>query len=378
MVVTRSLFKVYVRAAFENLPDELLMEILAHLKDRDLGVALCTSKRFYACREAVWREASAKRWPTWFAVARGSEIPWRRQYEMLSLRERELLVLPSLAAIQKKQTVVNAQNRAVLTEWLAEVSWDWQLESTIVFKAAAYLDHYLMNHSVSELGGFQLVGIACLRVAMGDVQQRSGQQDEEEEKKAMDPARFAYISDRTYTAAQVEEMTAVVQTSTCDDLRTCPNAKMFLRSFWYRSVQGGAINKEEMHIYTLASFFLQLALLDLDLSTLPASLLAACALANSMELFGKNVWPNTLQHYSAYTAADLATTRTKLNQVQGSTAAEHIRALWRKHHEHHGYEEYREEWTHALQVIASPCPAPAVKCTSDTMSSSSTQTIGPM
>ncbi len=121
MVVTRSLFKVYVRAAFENLPDELLMEILAHLKDRDLGVALCTSKRFYACREAVWREASAKRWPTWFAVAQGSEIPWRRQYEMLSLRERELLVLPSLAAIQKKQTVVNAQNRAVLTEWLAEV-----------------------------------------------------------------------------------------------------------------------------------------------------------------------------------------------------------------------------------------------------------------
>lgn len=121
MVVTRSLFKTQVRAAFEQLPDELLMEVLAHLKDRDLGVALCTSKRFFACKEPVWREASAKRWPAWYAVAQGSEIPWRRQYEMLSLRERELLVLPSLAAIQKKQTVVNAQNRAVLTEWLAEV-----------------------------------------------------------------------------------------------------------------------------------------------------------------------------------------------------------------------------------------------------------------
>jgi hypothetical protein len=110
----------------------------------------------------------------------------------------------------------------------------------------------LHSNGILVYGRFQLVGIACLRVAMGDVQQRAPPPDEEEEKKSMDPARFAYISDRTYTAAQVEETTAVVQSSTCDDLRTCPNAKMFLRSFWYRSVQGKVISKEEMHIYTLA------------------------------------------------------------------------------------------------------------------------------
>jgi hypothetical protein len=74
----------------------------------------------------------------------------------------------------------------------------------------------------------------------------------EEEKKSMDPARFAYISDRAYTAEQVEEMTAVVRASTTEDLRTCPNAKMFLRSFWYRSVQTDIISSEEMHVYTLA------------------------------------------------------------------------------------------------------------------------------
>lgn len=68
------------------------------------------------------------------------------------------------------------------------------------------------------------------------------------------------------------------------------------------------------------SFFLQLSLLDLDLSLLPASLLAAAALANSMELFGKESWPATLQHYSAYTPADLEATRTKLNQVRCKSA----------------------------------------------------------
>ena len=194
MVVTRSLFKSNVRAIFTQLPDELVMEILAHLQDKDLGVALCSSKRFYACREHIWKAACARRWPAWFAVAEGSEVPWRRGYELLSLRERELLAVPSLPAIEKMQTVVNARNRAVLTEWLAEVrhwvaarvlqriglvwgrpvagagdregnsclghqpsrffsqvSWDWQLESTTVFKAVSYLDNYLMHHNIAEL-----------------------------------------------------------------------------------------------------------------------------------------------------------------------------------------------------------------------------------
>ena len=124
MVVTRSLFKSSVRARFYQVPDELLIEILSHLQDKDLGVALCSSKRFWACKEPIWKAACARRWPAWFAVAQGSTVPWRRGYELLSLRERELLAVPSQAAIEKTQTVVNARNRAVLTEWLAEVSPD--------------------------------------------------------------------------------------------------------------------------------------------------------------------------------------------------------------------------------------------------------------
>ena len=74
----------------------------------------------------------------------------------------------------------------------------------------------------------------------------------EEGKKALDPSKFAYISDRTYTAHEVEQMTAVVQRFTSPALRTAPNAKMFLRSYWYRSVQAGTMGADEMHIYTLA------------------------------------------------------------------------------------------------------------------------------
>lgn len=35
-------------------------------------------------------------------------------------------------------------------------------------------------------------------------------------------------------------------------LKRCPNAKMFLRSFWYRATLRQVVHADEMHIYTLA------------------------------------------------------------------------------------------------------------------------------
>ena len=101
---------------------------------------------------------------------------------------------------------------------------------------------------------FQLVGIACLRAAMGDVHRKRGSHDERLTRN-LAPDRFAYISDSTYTEAQVVDMTATIQDCTTDDLRTSPNSKMFLRSFWYRLVQASAVSSEEMHIYTLSRYF---------------------------------------------------------------------------------------------------------------------------
>lgn len=88
---------------------------------------------------------------------------------------------------------------------------------------------------------------------MGDVQRKRGFQDESLARN-MSPERFAYISDSTYTAAQVVDMTALIQECTPDALRTSPNSKMFLRSFWYRLVQAEAASSEEMHIYTLSRY----------------------------------------------------------------------------------------------------------------------------
>ena len=49
---------------------------------------------------------------------------------------------------------------------------------------------------------------------------------------------------------------------------------------------------------------------------LPASLLAAASLANSLEVYGKDVWPAIVQQYSAYTLADLARARQQIKAVR--------------------------------------------------------------
>ncbi len=110
-----------------------------------------------------------------------------------------------------------------------------------------------------------------------------------------------------------------------------------------------------MHSACVRSFLLQLSLLDLECSALPASLTAAAALANALELFGKDAWPAALRHYAAYTRAQLAPARARLATVQECVGADHLRQIWRTHHEGHGYEEFRDEWARALLLVACPC-----------------------
>ena len=74
----------------------------------------------------------------------------------------------------------------------------------------------------------------------------------ESAEKLLDPQRFAYISDRTYTSAEVEELSLHIDRETPDFVKATPNAKMFLRSFWYRAVTERLVHSEEMHLYTIA------------------------------------------------------------------------------------------------------------------------------
>lgn len=122
MVTTRSKSKAQLRSITEHFPEELWIEVLSHLGGKDIGRAVCSTQVLANVRESVWRSACERRWPSWSQVAASADTHWKRQYELLELREKELDAVPCLQAINKLQTEVNPRHRMVLTEWLAEVT----------------------------------------------------------------------------------------------------------------------------------------------------------------------------------------------------------------------------------------------------------------
>ena len=121
MVSTRSQSAARFRNVLDVFPEELWLEVFSHLRGKDLGRVACVSRKFSGFRDSAWQAACAKRWPQWFQIARAPDTQWRRQYELLELREREQAAVPPVPAVRKLQKVVNARHRTVLTEWLAEV-----------------------------------------------------------------------------------------------------------------------------------------------------------------------------------------------------------------------------------------------------------------
>lgn len=113
---------------------------------------------------------------------------------------------------------------------------------------AHFLRPILMNHVLCCTCRFQLLGIACLRAAVFD--------SEGELAGDLAPQRCADISDKAYTAQDVETETAKISASIPAHIKAAPNSKMFLRGFWFQAVKSDSVSvdKRELHIYNLARY----------------------------------------------------------------------------------------------------------------------------
>jgi len=141
------------------------------------------------------------------------------------------------------------------------------------------------------------------------------------------------------------------------ELKRAPNAKMFLRSFWFRATARGVAPADGMHIYTLAAFLLELSLIELPCSAHPHSMLAASALSLALAFFGKESWPGQLSAFGSYTLEDLQPCRQRMAAAQVSQDAFNLRYLWRSAYKEHDYPHYDADWRKAHAVMAQPSDA---------------------
>ena len=168
-----------MRTEGTQLPPEVWIKILSFLPHVDIARALCVCRSLNSISQEAYRAACFRRWPAWAPIAEYPGAKWSRVYELLQLRDAETAALLDVEKLGKCQTVINARHRAILTEWLCEVrkqshsrhhlpaldsqlkpcllfalqvTFEWDLDSSVVFEAVKHLDWYLSRTAVEKLG----------------------------------------------------------------------------------------------------------------------------------------------------------------------------------------------------------------------------------
>lgn len=90
------------------------------------------------------------------------------------------------------QMLINKSMRAILVDWLVEVTEEYNLVSETLFLTVNYLDRFLSSNVTIDPSKLQLVGVSCMLIA-----------SKLEEIYPPEISDFVYITNATYTADEV-------------------------------------------------------------------------------------------------------------------------------------------------------------------------------
>ncbi|KAL8485674.1 hypothetical protein ACS0TY_027817 [Phlomoides rotata] len=132
------------------------------------------------------------------------------------LRASEAKKRPATNFMERVQKDINASMRAILIDWLVEVSEEYRLVPDTLYLTVNYIDRYLSGN-VMDRQRLQLLGVACMMIA-----------SKYEEICAPQVEEFCYITDNTYFKDEVLQMESAVLNYLKFEM-TAPTIKCFLR-----------------------------------------------------------------------------------------------------------------------------------------------------
>ncbi|CAL5333212.1 unnamed protein product [Camellia sinensis] len=214
--------------------------------------------------------------------------------------------MPRTDLVERIQGDINASMRAVLIDWLVEIShlvtschgilsWvaeEYSLVPETLFLTVNYIDRYLSGN-VIQRQRLQLLGVACMMIAA-----------KYEEICAPQVEEFCYVADNTYFKKEVLQMESSVLNYLKFEM-SAPTAGCFL-TWFVRAAQG--INEvPSMQLDYLANYLTELSLLEYGMLCYAPSLIAASAifLAKFILNPSKRPWTLTLRHCTLYKPSDL-------------------------------------------------------------------------
>jgi len=197
-------------------------------------------------------------------------------YSYLIQLERRFRISPTFL----EQKIVTAKMRSVLIDWLIQVHLKFHLLQETLYLCVQIIDAFLQVQDIPKMQ-LQLVGVTAMFVA-----------SKYEEMYVPAIEDFVYMTDNTYTKSEIRQMEINIL-KTLDFMFGKPLPLHFLRRF---SKAGQADPKQ----HTLAKYFMELSLHDVEFSSLDPSYLAASSLCLSFQLLKGSDWNRTMEYYSTY------------------------------------------------------------------------------
>lgn len=185
-----------------------------------------------------------------------------------------------------RQPDINSSMRTILVDWLVEVAEEYKLDTETLYLAVSYIDRFLSQMSVVR-GKLQLVGTAAMYIA-----------SKYEEIYPPDVGEFVFITDDTYTKAQVLRMEQIILKILSFDL-CIPTAYAFLNTY-------AVLYDMPYQVKFLAQYIAELSLLEGNtyLVYVP-SLVSAAALALARYILDFPIWCPELEEVTSYKLDDM-------------------------------------------------------------------------
>ncbi|MBA0567855.1 hypothetical protein Golob_005389 [Gossypium lobatum] len=197
--------------------------------------------------------------------------------------------------MEQVQRDITPSMRAILIDWLVEVSEEYKLVPDTLYLTVSLIDRFL-SHNVIEKQRLQLVGVSCMLIA-----------SKYEEICAPRVEEFCFITDNTYTSGE----------DPCIELEF------------------------------LANYLAELSLVEYNFLKFLPSLIAASAVFLARWTLNQSVhpWDPTLEHYTSYKASELKTTVLALEDLQLNTNGCYLNAI---------HDKYKQQKFKCVATMSSP------------------------
>ncbi|VVB10160.1 unnamed protein product [Arabis nemorensis] len=211
-----------------------------------------------------------------------------------------------------QQFDITDKMRAILIDWLIEVHDKFELMNETLFLTVNLIDRFLSKQAVVRKK-LQLVGLVALLLAC-----------KYEEISVPIVQDLVVISDKAYTKNDVLEMEKIM----LDTLQfnvSLPTQYPFLKRFLKAA-------QSEKKLENLASFLIELALVDYEMLRYPPSLLAATAVYTAQcTIHGFSEWNSTCEFHSHYSENQLLECCRRMVSLHHKAATDKLTGVHRKY-----------------------------------------------